>query len=124
MRAVIQGWLSPFRTKCDTDEPDVFLSRSMGVIDFAGSGNVHMTGAHAGPPPPQLQCTSPLPAKATNWDAPGLIPNAVHEACVWASKVHNRAHHPFLDLARVSGCPAQPLKSAMPEYLKLREFAN
>ena len=40
----VQGWLSPFRTTCDTNEPDVFFSRSMGVIDFAGSGNVHMTG--------------------------------------------------------------------------------
>lgn len=40
----MQGWLSPFRVACGTGTPAVYFSRTMGVIDFAGSGNVHMTG--------------------------------------------------------------------------------
>ena len=46
----MQGWLSPFRVDCATGQPEVLLSRSMGVVDFAGSGNVHMTGT-----PPCMQ---------------------------------------------------------------------
>ena len=42
-----QGWLSPFRVECGSGAPSVVFSRSMGVIDFAGSGNVHMTGGGA-----------------------------------------------------------------------------
>ena len=43
----MQGWLSPFRVKCGSGVPSVVFPRTMGVIDFAGSGNVHMTGGGA-----------------------------------------------------------------------------
>ena len=45
--AVQNGWLSPFRINCISGSPDVLLSSSVGAIDFAGSGNVHMTGGGA-----------------------------------------------------------------------------
>ena len=45
--ACVQGWLSPFRVQCSTGTPAVVFPRTMGVIDFAGSGNVHMTGGGA-----------------------------------------------------------------------------
>lgn len=41
------GWLSPFRIDCTTGEPDVYLAWSVGVIDFAGSAAVHVTGGAA-----------------------------------------------------------------------------
>ncbi|CAD7695064.1 unnamed protein product [Ostreobium quekettii] len=41
-----EGWLSPFRVD-ENGEPDVFLSHTVGFIDFAGSGVVHMTGGGA-----------------------------------------------------------------------------
>lgn len=41
-----EGWLSAFRVN-DDGESDFILSRSMGMIDFAGSGVVHMTGGGA-----------------------------------------------------------------------------
>lgn len=47
MPACMQGWLSPFRVQCSTGAPAVVFTRTMGVIDFAGSGNVHMTGGGA-----------------------------------------------------------------------------
>ena len=43
----MQGWLSPFRVECGSSVPSVVFPRTMGVIDFAGSGNVHMTGGGA-----------------------------------------------------------------------------
>ena len=43
----MQGWLSPFRVECGSGIPSVVFPRTMGVIDFAGSGNVHMTGGGA-----------------------------------------------------------------------------
>lgn len=45
--ACMQGWLSPFRVHCSTGTPAVIFPHTMGVIDFAGSGNVHMTGGGA-----------------------------------------------------------------------------
>ncbi len=44
MLSTLQGWLSPFRLACGTNNSNVFFSRTMGLVDFAGSGNVHMTG--------------------------------------------------------------------------------
>lgn len=42
-----EGWLSPFRVTCGTNEPDILFSGSVGLIDYAGSCNVHMTGGAA-----------------------------------------------------------------------------
>ena len=41
------GWMSPFAINCSTGEPNVYLSSSVGVIDFAGSASVHITGGAA-----------------------------------------------------------------------------
>lgn len=41
-----EGWLSAFRENED-GEKDIYISRSLGLIDFAGSGVVHMTGGAA-----------------------------------------------------------------------------
>ncbi|CAD7698915.1 unnamed protein product [Ostreobium quekettii] len=41
-----EGWLSPFRVNGD-GEKDIVFSDTVGLIDFAGSGVVHMTGGAA-----------------------------------------------------------------------------
>lgn len=41
------GWLSPFRQSCTTLTLDLTFPKSFGLIDYAGSGNVHMTGGGA-----------------------------------------------------------------------------
>ncbi|KAK9810523.1 hypothetical protein WJX72_012129 [[Myrmecia] bisecta] len=43
----LQGWLSPFRINCATGLSDILLSKTAGLIDYAGSANVHMTGGGA-----------------------------------------------------------------------------
>lgn len=42
-----QGWLSPFRIVCNSGAAAVYFPRTVGLIDFAGSGNVHMMGGGA-----------------------------------------------------------------------------
>eukprot|EP00803_Ostreobium_quekettii_P002948 evm.model.scf_2798.3 EVM.evm.TU.scf_2798.3 scf_2798:13298-18695(+) len=45
-----EGWLSAFRVEdfsSGEDRPDVLFDKTLGMIDFAGSGVVHMTGGGA-----------------------------------------------------------------------------
>ncbi|GAB4821129.1 hypothetical protein N2152v2_008175 [Parachlorella kessleri] len=42
------GWLSAFRQGCDSLGPEPYFTRTNGVMDFAGSGVVHMVGGGAG----------------------------------------------------------------------------
>lgn len=42
-----EGWLSAFRDKDGDGELDILFDQSLGMVDFAGSGVVHMTGGGA-----------------------------------------------------------------------------
>lgn len=40
----LSGWLSPYRIICASGTPDPFFSSTNGLMDFAGSGSVHIVG--------------------------------------------------------------------------------
>jgi hypothetical protein len=113
------GWLSARRQDCGQTEYDPLLSKATGLLDFAGSGVVHMVGGSAGAPlplPAGQPCPLPpsealAPAVSASPVAPVPLVNHLRPHCHPMDRVHSfpLAH------ATVSLAPALPYHACSPD---------